>query len=220
MKCALLILLLMPFLVLSSHASDWIAYRVNNADHTFSLVDNPNPDKPLFVNDIAKRYQALLVINGGFYTPEYLPTGYLKIDGNIVYGRKPKGLSGYIGISKSGRLKVFFRQSPPSDYPSILQTGPFLVDPGGVHGIKTPDTRVADRIVVVGHTSGDYTFLLAKRATLYDLASRILSTFDDVDFALNLDGGPVAGFWIQENVAFQHRNFTPSRNYLAVFPRD
>ena len=196
-----------------------LKFEANNKDHKFQLINNDDPNLSIRVKDISAKTGALLVVNGGFYNPDFSPTGYLKINHKVISSVNSKGFSGYIAISQKGELDIFFKKLPDKSYPTIFQSGPFLVDPGGQHGIRTPDERKANRSAIIRHKSGKYTFILVKNITLYELANKILNVFDDVDFALNLDGGPVAGFWDKNNLSQRHLNLSPSRNYLVIYPR-
>ena len=193
-----------------------LRFEASNESYRFELINNPNPDQSIRVSDIATKTGAELVINGGFYNPDFTPTGFLKINQKVISKVNSRGFSGYIAITDTGELNIFFRQMPPETYPTIFQSGPFLVDPGGKHGIRSPDERKAHRSAIIRHTSGKFTFILVRNSTLFDLATNILNTYSDVDYALNLDGGPVAGFWDKKDTAKRHLNISPSRNYLTL----
>ncbi len=203
----------------SASSDSIMAVRINNSTHRFRLLDNDESQSQYRVDDLAKKHDASLVINGGFYTPSFSPTGYLKIDGEVKAQFYNQSLSGLLHFDEHGTLSVSYREKPAETDYSVLQTGPFLIDPGAKRGIRTPDTRVAHRSFIVGHRNGDFSFAVARNTTLHRLQDELLALYNDIDWALNLDGGPVAGLWYQADKATRLVNRVASRNYIAVFKR-
>ncbi len=142
-------------------------------------------------------------VNGGYYTPEFTPVGLLVIESVRINRPNRKKPSGILHVSPDGEVSLsdlndYLANAPPSAF--ALQSWPFLVDKGGVPGIKTPDRRRHRRTAVVKTPGGGIVLVTSGPLTLYEF-SRVLIDEDlmgfQVDQALNLDGGPSTGFFAQ-----------------------
>lgn len=142
----------------------------------------------------------LLVVNGGYFTPEYLAIGLL-VSNERVYGR----LWGDVRCPPQRAGRGALAGGPPYNPGEVLveavQSFPVLVRPGGVLGFP-PDAdegQTARRTVVALDRSGRILFLAAQDGffSLHTLARWLLESDLEVDTALNLDGGQSTGLYLQ-----------------------
>lgn len=146
----------------------------------------------------------LLVVNGGYFTPEHLATGLLVSHGR-VYGTSYSGFGGMFAVLPGGRVEVRWLVARPYDPTEVLveavQSFPVLVRPGGVLGFPpdADDGRTARRTVVAQDRSGRILFIAARDSffSLHALARWLLGSDLDVDVALNLDGGQSTGMYFR-----------------------
>jgi len=142
----------------------------------------------------------LAAVDGG-YVVNGRPDGLLEIDGR-VHELPVAHLSGVVGSAKDDAPVV----APVKDVEAAglrdaIQSGPFLVDPGGALGIRRDDGARARRALVV---VGDQQIAVAitSRCGLYELANALVGspqTFGvaHVERALNLSGDGAAGFAVR-----------------------
>jgi exopolysaccharide biosynthesis protein len=163
-----------------------------------------NPGQPLKVSAWAERLQSLMVVNGGYFTPEHEATGLLISDGQTwgaVYG----DFAGFFAVTADGRVSVRWLRDRPYDPTEPLMHGvmsfPVLVKPGGAMGFPADadDGTSARRTVVAQDFAGRILFIAAPRGTLslHRMAIFLAESHLDIDVALNLDGGPSTGMWLQ-----------------------
>ena len=152
------------------------------------------------------------MINGGYFNPDFSPTGYCKIRGRELRPHRSPSLSGFIALDDVGRLSLLTKKDDLSPYPTVLQNGPFLIDPGGRIGIHSSAGKEAPR-TVVGRTLDDEIIIaVTEPVDLYDLAREALRVFPNIERMLNLDGGPSTALQTGD---VEIRNSAPVRNYLA-----
>jgi tetratricopeptide (TPR) repeat protein len=96
---------------------------------------------------------ALLVVNGGFFDMDaedrLTPSGLLIIDGQVLRGVQSGAGSGVL-IASGDRVTIDRSEDfvPRPEARSGFQSGPLLVDPGGVLGIKLNDFNRVPRTAV------------------------------------------------------------------------
>jgi Phosphodiester glycosidase len=144
---------------------------------------------------------ALAAINGGYFTNQYQPDGLLEIAG-VVRQPARRGLSGIVGSTIDGDPVVeLVDDADTAKLRDAVQSGPFIVDPGGHNGIRRDDGQRAARSVVI--LSAKFVAVsVTAQCGLYDLANALVNSpatfgLDHVDRALNLDGGPSTGFAVR-----------------------
>jgi len=149
------------------------------------------------------RGSPLLVVNGGYFTPEYQATGLLVSD-RQVYGTSYGDFAGMFAVLPGGRVQVRWLAAQPYDPGEMLleavQSFPVLVKPGGVMGFpaNADDGQPARRTVVAQDRAGRILFIVAPRGylTLHELAVFLAGSDLDLDVALNLDGGQSTGLYL------------------------
>ena len=168
---------------------------------TFGVVDVPLGGPVGETVSRAFSPDVLAAVTGGYFGPGFRPKGLLEIGGSVHDPARPD-LSGFVGSLKDGTPVV-----APTAYlataslKDAIQAGPFIVDPGGAFGIRSDDRQHARRAVVI--LSDDAVGVaLTSSCTLYELAEGLTQTpeafgVDRVERALNLSGGPTAGFAVR-----------------------
>ena len=140
-------------------------------------------------------------VTGGFFGPGYHPMGLLEIGGSVHDPARAEP-SGFAGSLKDGTLVVapiaYLATASMND---AIQAGPFVVDPGGKFGIRSDDGQHARRTIVI-LSEDAVAVALTSSCTLYELADGLVSSpkafgVDRVERALNLSGGPSAGFAVR-----------------------
>jgi hypothetical protein len=125
----------------------------------------------------------------------------LEIDG-VVRQPARTGLSGIVGSAPDASPVVALAEGmDTAKLRDAVQSGPFLVDPGGEHGIRRDDGQRARRSLVI-LSADKIAIAVTSKCGLYDLATVLLQTpevfgVDRVERALNLDGGPSTGFAVR-----------------------
>ena len=152
------------------------------------------------------------MINGGYFNADFSPTGYCRIRGREIRPHRSPSLSGFIALDDDGRLSLLTKENDLSPFPTVLQNGPWIVDPGGRIGIHSRVGKEAPRTVVGRTFDGELIIAVTEPVDLYDLAHEALRVFPNIERMLNLDGGPSTALKT-DNVEI--RNSAPVRNYLA-----
>jgi len=168
-----------------------------------------NPVAPRTVSDWAEHLQPLLIVNGGYFTPENETIGLL-ISGGQPWGTLYGDFAGMFAVSPSpagGEEKVSVRwlrdqpYNPAEPLTEALMSFPVLIKPGGVMGFPADadDSRPARRSVVAQDFQGRVLVIVAPRGylSLHELARFLAESDLDLDVALNLDGGFSTGLWLK-----------------------
>ncbi len=199
--------------------------------HTFAVIDN-GPAGATRYPGLAEAMQAngaLAGCNGGFFHPDFSPSG-LMISGGETAGRFGQGalLSGV--LLSSGRRNPYLLRRAEYDAgkykaTDLIQSGPFLVDQGAtVRGLSPENSR---RRTFVLH-DGDKWFALglSDPFTLAELGEVLarpeLSPSRRIHRALNLDGGTSSGLYLDRGTLGAPLAVEPVktvRNFVAVVPR-
>jgi hypothetical protein len=163
-----------------------------------------DPIAPRSVSGWAERLRPLLVVNGGYFTPENETTGLLISDGRI-WGTPYGEFAGMLAVTPDDGVSVRWLRDQPYDpgepLKEALQSFPVLIKPGGVMGFPADadDARPARRTVVAQDYQGRILIIVAPRGylSLHELARYLAESDLDLDVALNLDGGYSTGLWLQ-----------------------
>jgi hypothetical protein len=171
-----------------------------------------DPGAPRPVSDWAEQLQPLLLVNGGYFTPEDETLALLIGDGEAwgaPYEYEDEdwvfaGLLGLFAVTADGQVSVRWLHDQPYDpvepLAQALMSFPVLVKPGGGMGFS-PDEEgpPARRTVVAQDLQGHILIIVAERGYLSLLhLARFLTESDlDLDVALNLDGGRSTGLWLR-----------------------
>jgi uncharacterized protein YigE (DUF2233 family) len=180
-------------------------------NHGFGILDVPDAQKAGIILSYwdASRYS--IMINGGYFTPDFQPLGLFKINGNFINKRKPKKLSGFVAMDREGGISILTHNNNISSYPSILQTGPYVIDPGSRIGIRSNDGKISRRTLIGKTTGNELVIIVTSPVTLYDIANFTKKRFPDTERLLNLDGGPSTAL---KTDSIEVVNVLPVRSYI------
>ena len=168
------------------------------------LVPNFSDKSPS--NQLVKDNQCELGINGGFYTPENLPLGWLVIAGSEISSAKSTSLllNGYVAVA-DGKVEIL--ESKPKSLVSYgLQTGPVLVSGGKARQLSMAKDELARRMVMGTDKAGKAVFLTVFNPQTEILGPRLADLpqivvmvakkeIIDLEAAVNLDGGRASAFY-------------------------
>ncbi len=177
----------------------------------FEIIGGEAGSKGLSVSNCYSDAEHLLVVNGAYFDGNLNPVGFCRIDYTDINTEVAPRLSGYLTISESGEISMFWKSIPPGIYRDILQSGPFIIDPGGVVGIHTRTGLKAKRTVIAQTNDGKILILTTSDVYLYDLAQMLNEQMPEIERALNLDGGPSVGLVYQGTVI---ENINPVANVI------
>lgn len=203
----------------------------HNGRHTFRVIDNGHGDNPRFptLEEAVRRNGCLAGCNGGFFHPDFAPSGLMIATGE-THGKFGEGalLSGVI-LSSGRRNPYLLRRAEfsaskykPTD---LIQSGPFLVDQGvTVKGLSPENSR---RRTFVLHDGGEWFALgLSDPFTLAELGALLarsdFSPLHPIHRALNLDGGTSSGLYFDSGNAAGPIRVEPVktvRNFVGIVPR-
>ena len=156
----------------------------------------------------------VLMINGGYFDEAFVPVGLCRINGKVVNETVALILSGFVASDKDGVLHVLTREDDVDAYPSIIQAGPYVIDPGGNVGIRTQSEMKAARTLVGVTADGAVVVVVVTEPiSLYDLAHGMKKQMPEIERLLNLDGGPSTAL---KTGAHEVVNTGPVRNYIVL----
>ncbi len=215
-----------------------IAIRVDPARYEFRLLcASLLLDQPAaYLADIHRRSRAMASINGGFFQPNYQPTGLVIIEGKSLHPYNPHGASGILRISEGRPEIVWAKQykigNPPDPY--ALQVGPLLIEPGRKFGMRSNGHHYKHRSALCMDDEGRSILICSKRGSakdepragldLYELAKILYAEPAQgglgCSVALNMDGGPSAQLQVTHQAFEVGINGEGKiRNAIAVFAR-
>jgi len=99
-------------------------------NQNFTVIDVPHKKKNDTVLSYWNRKKYQLMINAGFFDPNFKPVGFYKLNGKIINKNVSKKLSGLISIDLNGKINLLTKKDDFKKYPTVIQTGPYLIDPG------------------------------------------------------------------------------------------
>jgi len=145
----------------------------------------------------------LMLVNGGFFTPEYTATGLLVTNGR-AYGTSYEGMGGMFAVLPGGRVEVRWLVARPYDPAEWLveavQGFPMLIrTDGSIFPPDADDGRTARRTAVAQDRDGRILFLVAQDGffSLHALARWLAESDLSLVAALNLDGGQSSGLYLR-----------------------
>ncbi len=145
--------------------------------------------------------EALVTVNGGYFTPEATALGLVVVDGTSS-GRSYRGFGGMLAATASGEVTVRSLRVHPYQAAERLQTAiqchPMLVIDGAAPALPD-DNRERARRTVVGTTRSGQLLVIAVTdpITLTETGAWLLGSGLEVTQALNLDGGGSTGIAVR-----------------------
>jgi uncharacterized protein YigE (DUF2233 family) len=162
------------------------------------------PGAPQRLTDWQREMNALVVVNGGFFTPEYRAAGLIISNGQKE-GTSYAGFGGMLAITAAGpevRSLVQQPYDPNEPLLAAIQSFPMLVTPVNQIGYPREDGLADRRTVVAQDRQGRILFIVAQTGTLtlHELSRYLADSELDLSIALNLDGGASSGIQLAEPV--------------------
>ncbi|MBC7473633.1 MAG: phosphodiester glycosidase family protein [Candidatus Sericytochromatia bacterium] len=178
------------------------AIKLSNTRKLRFLVDNKNITS---LKDLEDKYKPLIVVNGGYFQENFLPSGLLKIKNKVIGQFNKSGGSGILAI-KDQDVKIFHKKQIniyKNSYPDLMQNGPLLVEKNGQMGIYADDHEYNARTAIGLTKDNKILIIVADRAaspSLWELSSLLTKEESKGGFAcksaINMDGGPSTGLRI------------------------
>ena len=194
--------------------------RIDPALYEFQIAYSPGEPKTLA--QWQTETGAIMLVNGGFFTPEFVATGLIVVDGQAS-GSSYGDFAGMLTMGGTGVELRWLGERPFTPNESLqyaLQSFPMLVKPGGVLGFPDEDGHQARRTVVAQDGGGRLLFILAPRGgfTLHALSQYLVESDLELDVALNLDGGTSTGLLLMDS-ADGVLGLTAVPAVIVIFPR-
>ncbi len=178
---------------------------------------------------------ALLTMNGAFFTPGYTPTGLLVSNGRQLHPfiKEAGGAGSGVVVLEDDVFELLERDAVGRrDFKSsrfALQAGPRIIEPGGAPGIRKSDGARAHRSIIGRARDGRLVLGVVlgpsgwgSGPSLYELQHVLIHESlgtSRLDFALNLDGGPSTGMYLRHP---EHRVNEPESaaiySYIVMRP--
>jgi hypothetical protein len=175
-------------------------------DQNYFRLDVAFDGRPKTLDAWQKETNALLVVNGGYYSIEnerYFADG-LTISRGGSTGRS-FGYGGMLAIDQNRaelRWLVEKPYSPLNSLQAALQSFPMLVLPGGKlgFGAERENYAAARRTVIAQDRFGRILFMVAPQGyfTLHQLSLYLTESNLNLDIAINLDGGGSTGILVAD----------------------
>ena len=168
--------------------------RIDPTLFEFGIGYSPGQPKPL--TTWQKETGALIVMNGGFFTEEFIATGLIVVDGQAS-GSSYTGFGGMVTIDANGvevRSLVERPYDSTESFDYALQAFPMLML-NGAAAYQKADFDTARRTVIGVDGDGRILIILATWGsfTLAELSSYLATADFGLVTALNLDGGTSTG---------------------------
>lgn len=202
----------------------------NSRGFRLEVIDLGGASEPAYrtLADAFRTEGSVAGVNGGFFHPDWRPSGLVISRGNRINRFETAGLlSGVVFSDERGIHLV--RRTRFRDHPGIaalLQSGPYLVEGGrAVRGLSASDPN--RRTFIATDWRGHWVLgATLSPLTLADLAQCLASpgalTPWGVERALNLDGGSSTGFFFERGKGEAPVTLHPLkrvRNLLGIAPR-
>ena len=160
------------------------------------------PRRPQSLATWQAETEALLVVNGSYFTEEFVATGLIISDGQAS-GTGYGSFAGMLAVTAAGPQLRWLQERPydPAEpLQHALQSFPVLVKPGGQVGFPEEDGIRSRRTVVGQDRDGRILFILAPWGsfTLHQLSNFLVGSDLNLEIALNLDGGTSTGLLLAD----------------------
>ncbi|MBK8902977.1 MAG: phosphodiester glycosidase family protein [Anaerolineaceae bacterium] len=193
--------------------------RIDPTLFAFRLGYSPGQPKPLATWQAETG--AFIVVNGGFFTEEFLATGLIVVDGQAS-GSSYVGFGGMVTIGEGGVEVRSLRERPydPNEtFDYALQSFPMLVL-NGEPAYQTADFDAARRTVIGVDENGRVLLIFASWGglSLAELSSTLASADFGLVNALNLDGGTSTGLVLADPPE-SIPAFVPVPSVLLISPK-
>lgn len=205
--------------------------RFHESDFELIVIDNgPSRASPRYRNLQEAMQQSGCVAgsNGGFFDiATFEPNGLMISKGQSI-GRfdRSNWAEGVLTVRNGPpELASQAKFSPEESITHLLQTGPWLVQNGKPRNDFADDSATNPRTFIATDGAGTWLLGHASGSTLRDLSSILccdgMKQILSVREALNLDGGPSSGYWVQsgrEQICYIEES-TVVRNFIGIQKR-
>jgi uncharacterized protein YigE (DUF2233 family) len=160
------------------------------------------PGQPQFMQQWQAETGALVVLNAGYFTENYIHTGRI-VAGGEASGGSYGDFAGMFAVTGAGPQLRWLRQRPYDPAETLLaavQSFPLLVRPGGVVGFPEEDGKLSRRTALAEDRQGRILFLVAPWGafTLHQFSLFLVHSDLELEIALNLDGGSSSGLLLSD----------------------
>lgn len=134
-----------------------------------------------------------LTINGGYFEDDNSPSGLLVSGTQEISPFSNKtGLSGVFFVRNNKASIIWAKDHQSGSSPQFaVQSGPLIIEPGGKRGIRSKEGALYRRTILAVDKNGKLHIIIIKTpASLYACQELLLNKIQNVDAAINLDGGP------------------------------
>jgi len=186
-----------------------------NSSYQAKLLQQATPNQLLAhsLRNIAQENNAIVSVNGGFYTPDFLPVG-LFIENNkiIVKPKKVSLLNSCVWLDKKGKVFLDTNFSRCKQAPYAMQSGLVLINSDHINpSIITLQNKSNNlrlyfaphrRTILAQSSDNKLIVIITSPVTLLDIAT-LLKDYPQVfgvkgiNMALNLDGGSSTGMYVK-----------------------
>ena len=198
----------------------------DSRSHELKIIDQPEAAAGSGqITASMRQAGAIAGVNGGFFTPQFMPMGLMIADGSATgTWQSNKLLTGAVVVRHSPQLlwNSEVRQSRSTRH--LIQAGPRLVD-SGKPVASLERSKHAPRTFIATDGSHRWIFGLARHISLGELAEilatpNLLPSFQ-IHRALNLDGGRSSAIYYRtaDGRELSEPGWSTVRNYLAIVPR-
>lgn len=193
--------------------------RIDPNLFAFKIGYSPGEPKPLATWQ--QETGAQIVVNGGFFTPEFLATGLIVVDGQPS-GSSYVGFGGMVTMDEHGvvvRSLVERPYQPTETFDYALQAFPMLVL-NGEAAYQTADIDRARRTAIGVDGNGRVLLIIASWGgfSLAEFSSYLAQADFGLVIALNLDGGTSTGLILADS-AESVSSFTAVPSVITVSPK-
>ncbi len=174
------------------HQYTALIFRLDNKMSQWDLAYNKDPKR---LSEWAENLDSDIIINGAFFTEEFIPTGLFTDESLVIakvpYTDKTVGTvsfkDGHMSLGKNGE--------------DVFQSFPFLIRPDKSEAIKEDSEKIARR-TIIGQDATDHSYIIIFDATplsLFDASTLLPQMLPELVWALNLDGGPSTGVIVRDD---------------------
>lgn len=148
-------------------------------------------------------YKPLVIVNGGYFQPNYRPAGLLKVNGKVLYPININGHKGILGINENN-IDIFdkkYYENKKKLFKDMLQNGPLLIENNKL-GIYSDNKDYRARTALCIDNKKNLFIIVADTLasiSLWDLANILIDKNINCKKAINLDGGSSTGLRINLN---------------------
>ncbi len=146
---------------------------------------------PLRTKDWIRKTRPSILINGGFFDYHYKPVGLAR-GGGVLAGTFNPRLQGVLIIKKQSiTIDWAVNQTGESlaESDAVLQSGPMIIEPGGIRGIYSDDGKLDRRSVVGVDRNGRLVLAVFphRSVSLFEVMEILMQL--NLKVCMNLDGG-------------------------------